>query len=276
MIVDENDNRYVVFDAHTHMGNRPIKSQVSATADVTAKDKIDEMNGAGVDLAVVFARANPADYRDANVGILDAMQSHPDRLVAYARIHPYFRETAAQDVARFAAAGVKGIKLHPLRDFSGNAINDREIIFPIIAEAEKHRLLVLIHSGNWWNCTPSLIGDLAAEFPTVNFVIAHCGEHGGHQEAIGVLKRLPNTYVDTADVYPPSIITNVVRAVGADRVLYGSDHPATPMRLEVEKVAKYCKMTPSELALVLGQNWLRLLEIPTPEPAGPVVRLVDL
>lgn len=67
-----------------------------------------------------------------------------------------------------------------------------------------------------------------------------------------------------------------MRAVGADRVLYGSDHPATPMRLEVEKVAKYCKMTPSELALVLGQNWLRLLEIPTPEPAGPVVRLVDL
>jgi predicted TIM-barrel fold metal-dependent hydrolase len=276
MIVDDRDNQYIVFDAHTHMGNRPIKSQVSASADVTAKEKIDEMNGAGVDLAVVFARANPSNYRDANAGIVEAMRSHPDRLVAYARVHPYFRESAAEDVARFAAAGVKGIKLHPLRDFSGNAVNDREIIFPIIAEAERHRLLVLIHSGNWWNCTPSLIGVLAVEFPGVNFVIAHCGEHGGHQEAIGVLKRLPNTYVDTADVYPPSIIANVVRAVGAERVLYGSDHPATPMRLEIEKVAKYCGLTHPELSLVLGRNLLRLLNMPVPEATGPVVRLESL
>jgi hypothetical protein len=48
------------------------------------------------------------------------------------------------------------------------------------------------------------------------------------------------------------------------------------MRLEIEKVAKYCNMTPTELAMVLGQNLLRLLDIPAPEPAGPVVRLVDL
>lgn len=137
--------------------------------------------------------------------------------------------------------------------------------------------MVIIHSGESWNCTPALIGDLASSFPTVRFVAAHSGLWDYHQEAIVTAQRVPNLYLDTAEVAPPGVVANLVRGVGADRVLYGSDHPMIPLGWELRKVAQYAGLSSDEIAEVLGGNLLRLLGMEAPASSdAPTVDLAAI
>jgi uncharacterized protein len=155
-----------------------------------------------------------------------------------------------------------------LRDFSGNRVNDPELMFPIVEAAQEENLLLLVHSGNSWNCAPTLIADLARNFPKVNFVIAHSAGFEGHQEAIAVMRHQDNLYVDTASNGYPDITTNVVRAHGPERVIYGSDHPTLPFGFELGKIVKYAGLNSDQLDLILGKNLTRLLRI-EPKPSAP-------
>jgi hypothetical protein len=230
---------------------------------------IANMDANGVDMVVAFPKANPhTDYRVENERIIASMKEHPTRIVAFARINPYFGAKAVADVRDYAAMGALGLKIHPIRDFSGNRVNDPELMFPIIEAAQEASLLVLIHSGEWWNCSPSLIADLARNFPRTSFVMAHSAGFGGHQEAIAVARHQDNLYVDTASNGYPDITSNVVRALGPERVLYGSDHPTQPFGFELGKIVKYANLNSDELDLILGRNLARLLKI-EPKPSAP-------
>lgn len=262
MIVDQHGNEYFVFDDHTHMGMRPNRTLI-APAEFGLEQMIGDMDAAGVDMAVAFPRANPhTDYRVENERVIGYAEAAPDRIVPYLRVQPYFMEAAVEVIAEFAERGARGLKLHPFMDTGGNVINHREMFFPLMEEVAKHDLVVIIHSGEGWNTTPALIGDLADHFPSITFIIAHSGLWEYHQEAIVTARRLQNIYLDTAEVGPPPVITNVVRGVGADRVLYGSDRPAISFEAEICKVAKYADLAPDEIRKVLGENLAKLLDIP--------------
>ncbi len=266
MLVDDRGNEYFVFDCHTHLGSRPNANLGHRSFDVD--QMVADMDACGVDMVVGFPMANPhTDYRDQNQRLLAFMQRYPDRIVAFARIQPFFGAKAAADVREYAARGVKGLKLHPFMDFGGNPINNRDLIFPVIEAASPSRMTVLIHSGESWNSSPALIGDLAQHFPDVTFIIGHSGLWEFHQQAIEVARRVPNVFLDTAETAPPGVIHSLVHGTSADRVLYGSDHPFIPFGFEIGKVAKYAGLTPAELRPVLGENLARLLGV-VPSRAG--------
>jgi uncharacterized protein len=268
MITDKSGKAHFVFDQHVHVGLRPVRS-TTASNSYLPDELITNMDANGVDMVVGFPKANPhTDYRAENERIIAAMKQYPNRIVAFARINPYFREKAVADIGDYVKMGVRGLKIHPIRDFSGNRVNDPELMFPIIEAAQTMNLLVLIHSGEWWNCSPSLIADLARNFPKTNFVMAHSAGFGGHQEAIAVARHQDNLYVDTASNGYPDITSNVVRALGPERVLYGSDHPTQPFGFEIGKIVKYANLTSEQLDLILGKNLARLLGIPA-TPSAP-------
>ena len=60
----------------------------------------------------------------------------------------------------------------------------------------------------------------------------------------------------------PQIMLNIVRQVGADRVVLGSDHPAD-MSLErpVDFVESIPELSRSERELIIGGNAMRLLKL---------------
>jgi len=72
---------------------------------------------------------------------------------------------------------------------------------------------------------PDYVGALLAEYPDVKFILAHIGGAlaipDGH-EALRLLFWYDNTYVDTS-TSPVEIISEAVRGVGAERVMFGSD-----------------------------------------------------
>jgi len=273
MITDTAGRSHFVIDQHVHVGLRPARS-TTASASYLPGELIANMDANGVDMVVAFPKANPhTDYRVENERIIASMKEHPTRIVAYARINPYFGAKAVADVREYAAMGARGLKIHPIRDFSGNRVNDPELMFPIIEAAQEASLLVLIHSGEWWNCSPSLIADLARNFPRTTFVMAHSAGFGGHQEAIAVARHQDNLYVDTASNGYPDITSNVVRALGPERVLYGSDHPTQPFGFELGKIVKYANLNSEQLALILGRNLARLLKI---EPKSSAPTTMDI
>jgi uncharacterized protein len=268
MITDKAGRDHFVIDQHVHVGMRPAPS-TTASSSYLPDELIANMDANGVDMVVGFPKANPhTDYRIENERIIAAMKQHPARIVAFARINPYFGAKVVADVHDYASKGALGLKIHPLRDFSGNRVNDPELMFPIVEAAQQEKLLLLVHSGNSWNCAPTLIADLARNFPRANFVIAHSAGFEGHQEAIAVMRHQDNLYVDTASNGYPDITTNVVRALGPERVIYGSDHPTLPFGFELGKVVKYAGLNSDQLDLILGKNLTRLLGI-EPKPSAP-------
>ena len=275
MIVDDAGNEYFLFDDHCHMAFRSNSSLGYKSFD--AEQMIADMDACGVDMVVGFSMGNPhTDYRAQNEQILGFMTAHPDRIVAFARIQPLFMEKAVADVREYALRGVKGLKFNPFMDGGGTAVNSREVMFPLMEEASKHRLTVLIHSGESWNTAPSLIGDLADHFPDVSFIIGHSGLWEFHEQAIATARRVPNVFLDTTEVAPPVVVTSAVRGVGAHRVLYGSDHPYIPFGFEIGKVAKYAGLKPPEIRQVLGENLARILRMPIKREGRHAVKLSSI
>ena len=276
MIIDENGNEYLVVDGHAHLGARPF-TPVFAPNDHTADQLVAEMDRNGVDVAVAFPRGNPhTDYAVHNERVMAAAEAYPDRLVAYIRLQPYHKERSLDQIHEFAARGAKGIKLHPYMDFGGTPVNSRELIFPLMEAASEHGMVVLVHSGESWNCTPTLIADVADAFPTLKVIVGHCGGFENHQEAIVNARRTPNLYLDTAECGPPMVIRNCVRGAGAERVMFGSDIPSIAIGHEMGKVAKYADLSVDEKRAVLGENLARLLNLSIDRDARPKVELSTL
>ena len=246
MIVDENGNEYLVVDGHAHLGSRPF-TPVFAPNDHTAEQLVAEMDRNGVDVAVAFPRGNPHTH-DAvhNERVVTAAENFPDRLVAYIRLQPYHTERSIEQIHEFAARGAKGIKLHPYMDFGGTPINSRELIFPLMEAASQYKMAVLVHSGESWNCTPTLIADVADAFPDIVVIVGHCGGFENHQEAIINVRRTPNLYLDTAESVPPMVIRNCVRGTAKERVMFGSDIPSIAIGHEIDKIMKYADLTEDE------------------------------
>jgi predicted TIM-barrel fold metal-dependent hydrolase len=275
MLIDKQGNTYFVFDDHTHMGSRPNLQLGSRGLD--ADRMVASMDENGVDMVVAFPMANPhTDYREQNEQMLSFNKQYPDRIIPFARIQPFFKEKAVADIHEFASRGARGLKFHPFMDGGANPVNNPELMFPLMEAAGEEKLTVLIHSGEVWNSAPALIGDLAENFPNVQFIIGHSGLWEFYRQSIIVARRSPNVFLDVAEITPPNVVQTLVREVGAERVLYGSDHPFIPFGFEIGKVAKYAGLTPDEIRQVLGENLARLLGIPINREGRKTVELASL
>lgn len=161
----------------------------------------------------------------------------------------------------YVELGAVGLKLHPRAD-GGYAVNDRRLVYPILEEARAARCrLVLVHSGGHPGSSPALIADAALDFKELHFIVGHSGYEAGISEAVAFARRVDNLWLDTAGLEFPFLVTRLVREVGPERVLYGSDAPFGAFPLEIAKVAEHAGLTKDEIRAVLGDNLRRLLAL---------------
>ena len=141
-----------------------------------------------------------------------------------------------------SAPGLVGIKIHP--SFHGTPAED-DAYEPAWRFAAEHDLAILTHS---WSAadynpvqalsTPGRFERFVRAFPTVRLVLAHAGGRGlGRHEATRLAGDYPNVYLDVAgDVFCYRLIEKLVDAVGAQKVLYGSDVPWADPRANLCRV----------------------------------------
>lgn len=276
-----------VIDFHTHIAPRWVSEcrDELSQADpcfgmlygdprarlASAADLIDSMDEAGVTASVALnigwsshdlcVRTN--DY------LLESAARWPERIVPFCMVQPTAGEPALRELERCAAAGAKGVgELRP--DTQGYSLLDTHIMAPMMHAAAALHMIVLPHVsepvGHSYpgkgGITPEQPYGLACAFPEATIVCAHWG--GGlpfYALMPEVRAALARMYFDTAAtqyLYRPEIFDAVVRIVGRDRVLFGSDYPLIRQRRALEYL-QASPLSPQDQAALQGANAASLL-----------------
>ncbi len=241
----------------------------ASMADVD--DLIAVMDEDGVDVAVVMGMGwtDIGLARDTNDYLIECVGKHGRRLVGFAGVNPAWGPPAADEAARCAAAGLRGVgELHP--DTQAYDVGDAGVMVPLMEAVHERGLIVTTHSsepvGHLYpgkgSVRPESLWKLALNYPDAVIVMAHWG--GGlpfYALMPEVKASLRNVYFDSAAspyLYTRDVFTVAASLVGAEHILLGSDYGLMrPRRLL--KQARESGLGDGELAAALGGNAARLL-----------------
>jgi len=236
-----------------------------------------EMDSAGIARAVLLGWywEKPETCAWHNRFYAACIREHPDRLTAFATVHPAAGHPAIlTEIRRARDEGLTG--LGELSPHSQGYSTDDPVFREALALADELRLPVNFHvtdpaSKNSPGRIETPLADfarLAREFPHTTFILSHLGGLLPLVDPSAV--GLPNLFYDTAAfplIYEPGVIRRVIDVVGAERVLFGSDYPLILFpREETEPgIARFLaqvsetKLTAAERAALLNDNAVRLL-----------------
>jgi hypothetical protein len=204
----------------------------------TAAELLRVMDENAVDRAVVFGFPWQAaeTFKRHNDFIAEAVSKHSARLIGFGCFDPASPE-AGREAERCLDSGLAGIgELAFYR--SGIEAEGLERLAPVMDLCRERGRPVLIHTNepvghDYPGKTPNTLAQiygLVGRFPENVIVLAHWG--GGlfffNLLIREVKQRLKNVYFDTAAspyLYEPSVYPIAVRAIGAGKILFGSDFP---------------------------------------------------
>ena len=188
------------------------------------------------------------------------------RLIQLGSVHPADRDYAAH-LKEVAAAGFKGIKLHPY--YQGFRLDDPRV-FPYFAALRDAGLFVVVHCGldlgyvgQSIDCGPKEIAALFTRVPGLDrrFVAAHLGGFSGAPPH--AVDRLLDSacFIDTAVLevdQPKDEPRRIMAEWPADRIVFGTDYYWTSQRQLVEWVMAL-RPDPADREKIFHLNAERLL-----------------
>lgn len=235
----------LTIDAHNHVGVRHGESQ-------SGRELLQRMDDAGVQKACVFPFI---EGNFSNDDVDEAVAADPDRLIPYLAVNPWDGDRAVAELERRVAAGYRGIKLHPT--IHGYHLSDLGLVGPLMEIIRQAGLVLIAHGASDLNNSPLEFARLAQAFPEIPMLIAHSGTFWSHGQAIEVAREHANIYLETARV-PLQEVKVSVDALGAEKVIWGTDSPYVDYTLEFDKMTRAAK-TEEEVSLIRGGNMARLL-----------------
>jgi predicted TIM-barrel fold metal-dependent hydrolase len=260
-----------VIDIHTHAFTDALASvaipaleaqgDLVARYDGTIAGLLREMDATGIDVSVV----QPVATKPSQVASINdwAASIGSDRIVGFGAMHPKL-ERPAEEIARMASLGIKGFKLHP--EHQSFDPHDPKLD-EMYRAAIEHQMIVFFHAGAdvilpTVHGTPESFCALMDAWPELTVVLAHLG---GFRQWEGVAEHIAgrDVWLDTAYTprhLPDDEFVALVRAHGADRVLFGSDGPWTDPDVEIAHI-RGLDLTASEIEGILGSNAKRLLAL---------------
>lgn len=235
------------------------------------------MKTGGIDRSVVLPVAtNP--LKVSRINDLSIELTDKEGLIYFGCIHPDTEDWHAE-LGRIAAAGLKGIKIHPI--YQGVDIDDIRFL-RILDRAAELGLIVLMHAGDdigfpgVVRCSPEMTLRALRQVGEFKLIMAHMGGWRNWERAEALLADT-KVYIDTAfsigeipcleDSYytkeelallSDETFCRMVRSFGAERVLFGSDSPWTDQKRSKEQILSM-PLTPEEKAMILGGNAQKLL-----------------
>ena len=282
------DKRTLIIDFHTHL--LPLSFD-ARRAEIAAKDQtfavlfgdpnarlatapelLTAMDEDGVDLTVAlgYGWCDEGVAREANDYLLEAASGSNGRIVAFCSVHPGWGDAALREVERCAAAGAVGIgELHPTSQ--GIKLGSDSKLAALMELAVEKGLPVVVHGSEPVGHAYAGKGDtfpgellaMAQRFPDARIVGAHWG--GGlpfYAHMPEVREALANVWFDSAAtpfLYDRGVFSTVASAVGAERMLFGSDFPLVRPKRVAELAIE--EMRPAQAARFLGGSAKELLSL---------------
>ncbi len=192
----------------------------------------------GIDHFVVFSVATtPHQTQSINAFIAHSVQSSHGTMTGLGTIHPD-SENIRADVETICSLGLKGVKLH--HDIQQIRADDVRCM-RIYERCEEKGLPVLLHAGDhrYDYSNPKRLEQVLKRFPHLTVIGAHLGGWSVWEEAADRLPPYANFYVDcSSSLYAlkPEQARMIIRAYGADRVLFGTDYPMWPVGDELTRL----------------------------------------
>ena len=159
----------------------------------------------------------------------------------------------ADEIERcFEQPGFAGFKIHV--SWNGYPYDGPRYL-PLYEFAEARRLPILAHT--WGDESVRALARSARAHPGVPFLAGHSGA-GDVEITLEEARRTPNLFLElTYSGGTPWLVERLVREVGAERVVWGSDTILFAASHQIGKVV-FADISEAEQALVLGGNARRL------------------
>jgi len=245
----------MIVDAHAHFGV-VLGQRISGDRFVNIMDRY------GISMSCVSSmEAFFHCSEHGNDVVLDLMRQYPERIIGFCVPNPH-REPL-KEIQRCLKAGFRGIKLHP---WYFRCPLTSSCYMPIFEEAAARDIPVLFHTGgtlkipDFKYASLQMVFSVAKQFPEVNLIMGHMGLERW-QEVVEQAVPFKNLYLDIAMSMPhPDRVERAVRAVGAHRVIFGTDMPLLDPAISLGLV-QGSTLNKREKELILGGNILCLLRI---------------
>jgi predicted TIM-barrel fold metal-dependent hydrolase len=205
-----------IFDAHSHIGDFP-ELNIFGRGIEEIIEYNDKYNIKCSAISSVTKNI-PNDNRI----VADAIKKYPDRFVGLAHIDPSLKKDSINEFEKCLSKGFRGVKLHPKCD--NYVIINENLMEPLLEKISDERLPVMIHTGNYPMSVPIQVAILAKKYPKINFICAHMGIDA-FAEAIVAAKFASNVMLETSGSSSAGEVELVVKNVGAERIMFGSDPP---------------------------------------------------
>jgi predicted TIM-barrel fold metal-dependent hydrolase len=264
-----------------------VEKALETWADPTGERLIALMDNAGIDLTVICMVDNAATpqltrerIQKANKIVGDVARRYPGRVMALAGVDP--RRPEAPDMLRqcFEEFGVRGLKYHPDYGYDPSGPASYQLL-EVLAE---NGGILLTHTGPLMPpsrskfADPSLLADLAIDFPELKVIAAHMGAVEWRSWA-NLAAHQPHLYGDLAmwDSYAFGRyglfcreLRDILDYAGYQKVLFGTDNPlfntVQPTRKWVQLLKDLpaaapegIRFTEEEIAAILGGNAASIL-----------------
>jgi predicted TIM-barrel fold metal-dependent hydrolase len=258
-----------VIDAHTHPMLDPESQIVGEPHPPEAYRGLVEGSQIIRAAAITIAHRGDLDRtRARNNAVIRLAEDSGHFFFPVCSVHPADDQVALDEVDRVAAAGAAWLKLHPnLQEFD---VADPAVA-QVVRRAAERGLPVLFDAYSPWDANqPGKFVNLAMAVPESRLILAHAHGPGFPQLLFyDILARYPwwgrNVWIDisvTGALLAGSPFAEqlawVLRQVGIDRIVFGSDYPVDDPLTAVRAVARL-GFTDEEQAAILHDNAAALL-----------------
>ena len=237
-----------VFDANVALGRRHLRL---VRVD-TLKGTLESMSLAGIGRALVYSpHAAAFDSRDGNQSLLDSILGEP-RMVPQFVCNPSFDDLDAF-AAQVKGVGVRAIQMlpalhmYPFRDW---------VVGPWLDWVASEHLSLCLPAEE---IDPSALVDVLSERPGVTVVLSVV--HYSHLSwAMPLVRRLPNVCVEISRFVVMDGISRLMKAVGQERIIFGSRFPDSPMAPQLYHLHR-CGLSETALGAICSGNLERILRM---------------
>lgn len=282
----------MIIDIHTHtfpekiaakaIGKLSLAAHCKTHTDASIPGLIRSMERSGVDRSVLAPVAtSPQQVEKINDAAAVNCEAFENQgILSFGCIHPEY-ENYRDELARIQAMGLKGIKIHPV--YQGMDIDDVRFL-RILDRAAELGLVVLTHGGQdigfpgVVHVSPAMCRHVMDQIGAFKLIVAHMGGWRDWEQvpeylagsgamidtsfSIGSFTPLEDGYWKPGEekMLSPQEAGSLIRAMGAENVIFGSDSPWSD-QAECIRHLKETGLSPEELALVLGENARKLLNL---------------
>lgn len=279
---------FMIIDSHTHIlppdiikkKDQYVRKDLTFKTLFTSKNSsmstveqlISTMDQYGISCSAVLGMGWKDDGLNSYVNdyLIESSRKYPERFFPFTGINPSSQKRGLQEAQRCIELGVSGFgEVHP--SFQNFDLGDKVLMSEYMALLKFKNLPVLIHCsepvGHQYpgkgDSKIKMINTFVNNFPNNKIILAHWGGGVPFYELMPEIKKaFKNVYYDSAAssfLYDANVFSNVIKLVGVEKILFGSDYPVISQNRVLGDLKKNT-LTESQMESILEANFKYLIE----------------